>query len=142
MTIPTFMPPLWPSPGAQTKRELKILKAEFGDGYSQPTANGLNHVRRVMDLQWDVLEACDKDEIISFFEARGGTEAFYFALPGQDQMASIDGGPYNGAHAVRRALANGRQPIKWTCEDWSETALAADLYIVNATFRQSFGVAA
>src|SRR5690606_29261995 len=43
--IPTFDPPFAPSPGAQNKPEIKILQAEFGDGYSQPTPNGLNHIR-------------------------------------------------------------------------------------------------
>jgi phage-related protein len=80
-----FIPPQEPSPGAQNKPDIKILQAEFGDGYSQPTPDGLNHVRSVLSLQWDYLEGCERDGIISFLECRGGTEPFIFRMPRERQ---------------------------------------------------------
>jgi phage-related protein len=117
IAIPTFDPPFAPSPGAQNKPEIKILQAEFGDGYSQPTPAGLNHIRRVLTLQWEMLERCERDAMLSFFERRGGTLPFFFAMPGE-------------AH------------IAYTCADWSDTALEAELYTVKATFKRYFGALA
>ena len=114
MTIPTFTPPCNPSPGFTTTPEVKLLKADFGDGYSQVSPNGLNHVRAVVEsLSWDVLAADERDQIIDFLKACGGTEPFWFALP----------------HGVT---------TKWTCEQWSDQAISGGFHRVTATFRQSF----
>jgi phage-related protein len=117
MTTPTFTPPYAPSPGAQNKPAIKILQAEFGDGYTQPTPDGLNHIRPVLALQWDMLERAERDAILSFFERQGGTLPFFFAMPGEEHFA-------------------------YTCADWSDTALEAELYNVNATFRRFYGALA
>jgi phage-related protein len=119
-----FIPPQEPSPGAQNKPEIKILQAEFGDGYSQAAPAGLNNVRSVLTLQWDYLEGCERDGIIKFLECRGGTEPFIFRLPKDRQWAMTD-------EQISRFV--------YTCADWSDTAIEAGLYNVNATFRQWFG---
>lgn len=139
-TIVTFQPPLWPSPGATQKRDMKILRAEFGDGYSEATPDGLNHVRRTLDLRWDVLETCDRDKIIKFLDDRKGVEPFYFALPGQDQMRYVaQAQPWHGSIGVRHSKDNGRHVIAWTCDTYTDTAIATDLWQIDATFRQYFG---
>lgn len=114
MTIPTLTPPFSPSVGLQDKPELKILKAEFGDGYSQPTPDGINHIRRTLTATWEGLEQDEKDAIISFLVERQGTQPFLYALPGE------------------------ATPTRYTCADWSTTAIDAGLFTLNATFRQDF----
>ena len=114
--ILTFDPPIAPSPGTMHRPEIKLLKAEFGDGYSQPTPNGLNHIRQNIELRWDVLELDEKAEIITFFERNQGNRAFHYALPGD----------------CRRA---------WTCAEWSVQTLPAQLFSITATLRQYFGAA-
>jgi phage-related protein len=130
MTMVEFIPPQEPSPGATNKPEIKILKAAFGDGYSQPTPDGLNHVRSVLALQWDGLERCERDEIVNFLEDRGGTEPFVFRMP-EDRQAPL--WALNNADLSR---------FTFTCAEWSDTALEAGLCTVNATFRQWFGAVA
>lgn len=117
MTLPTFNPPLPPSPGSSDKPEVRIRKAEFGDGYTQSTADGLNHVRRVLVLEWPVLEAAEADAIIAFFRTQGGYRTFLYTPPGESD------------------------PVKWTCEDWPKSYLGSSRYSVTATLRQSFVVA-
>jgi phage-related protein len=114
MTIPTFAPPVSPSAGAQDKPEIKILKADFGDGYSQPIPDGINNIRSVMTIAFEGLERDERDQILSFLVERKGTQPFLYTLPGE------------------------AQPIRFTCADWSNVALGADLYTINATFRQDF----
>ena len=114
MTIPTLTPPCNPSPGFTTTPEVKLLKAEFGDGYSQVSPNGLNHVRAVVEtVSWDVLAADERDDLIAFFTERGGNQPFLYAFP----------------HG---------QVLKWTCEQWSDQAISGGFHRVTAKFTQSF----
>jgi phage-related protein len=115
MTLPVFTPPVSPTAGMQDKPELKILKTEFGDGYSQPTPNGINHIRRVVTLEFGLLEPDEKDTIVDFLTAQSGTAPFLYTIPGS------------------------ASPTRFTCDDWQTTALGASLFNVAATFRQDFG---
>ncbi len=116
MTTPTFIPPVSPS-SLQDKPEIRISTTEFGDGYTQETRRGLNHVRRVLQLRWEVLTQAQARTILSFLEERGGDRTFAYRVPGEEQ------------------------PIKVTCREWIETRLPAGLVSIEATFRQSFALA-
>jgi phage-related protein len=116
MTIPTFYPPVAPSPGTTQKPELALLKAEFGDGYTQTARNGLNHIRKVITLKWDVLTSAQAAQITAFLEERGGNLPFYYT-PSRTST-----------------------PIKFTCEDWQESMSAAGLSSFTATLKQDFSL--
>ena len=113
MPLPTFSPSPGPSPGTSTKPEIKILEAEFGDGYSQPTPDGLNHIRDVVELAWDGLTDSEMTAIYGFFRARGGTQPFYFRPIGEPA------------------------PLKWTCKEFARNK-SQGVWKVSATLRQSF----
>lgn len=114
MSLDTFYPPVAPSPGSSRKPELKLLKAEFGDGYTQTARDGLNHMRKVFALKWDVLTHGQADAIEAFLERHGGSDAFLYRH------------------------SNTPAPIKVTCEEWAREDAAAGLCSFTATFRQSF----
>lgn len=118
MTTPVFTPPTSPSAGATDRPELKILQAEFGDGYNQPTPDGVNHIRTTLALKFELLEAEERSEIVDFLTARKGVEPFLYQLPGSPSARL------------------------YTCAEWETTALAASLFTVSATLRQSFQVTA
>lgn len=115
MTI-TFNPPVQPHEGSKSKPELKLLKAEFGDGYSQTTRDGMNHVRHVFNALWEKTSDANADTIIAFLEARGGDEPFLYTIPGS------------------------ATPIRWTCEEWERTHYGASISGVSAVFRQTFNL--
>ena len=117
MTLPTFNPPCAPSPGLTDTPEIKILKSEFGDGYTQASSQGLNHIRQVVEATWDVLDRAERDQIIAFFKERAGYQPFYYRMPHDDAET------------------------KWTVETWSDTVISAGYHRVAATFRQSFSLA-
>lgn len=114
MTLPVFSPPQAPSANMVDKPELNILRADFGDGYSQAAPRGLNHIRRTLSLRFDLLERAEKDAIVDFLTAQAGTKAFLYTLPGE------------------------ASPTRYTCEDWEVTSLGASLFNVAAKFRQDF----
>ncbi|MQV98351.1 phage tail protein [Sinorhizobium medicae] len=113
MVLPTFIPPVGPSPGTSHKPTVNLWEAEFGDGYSQPTPKGINHIRRAVSLAWNALTYDQMRAIVDFFESRGGCEPFYFQ-------------PY-GEPVAR----------KWTCKDWTSTA-DSGVWKVTAELVQSF----
>ena len=114
MTLPVFTPSWSPSVGATNKPEVKVLRAEFGDGYTQATRDGMNNVRAVYEMRWDVLLPSEANDIISFFVACGGCDPFHYTIP---EVTSVG---------------------KWTCESWSDQAISGGYRTVSATFRQSF----
>lgn len=113
MALLTFTPPVGPSPGTSHKPKLSILDAEFGDGYSQPTPNGINHIKHNVALKWDALTYEQMAEIVGFLTRHGGTRAFYFRPFGE---------------GVTR---------KWTCREWDHNA-DDGVWSVTATLVESF----
>jgi len=93
----------------------RVLKAEFGDGYSQRAVDGINTTKDTWDLSWIGLSTSDADTLISFLEARGGVESFDWTPNGE---------------AVSK---------KWLCSEWSKTFNQIHNVInVNATFEQTY----
>lgn len=113
MALPTFNPSIRPSPGASHQRQVNILEAEFGDGYSQPTPNGLNHIRKGVTLRWKGLTLAQMQELDNFFTERGGTKAFHYKPHGM-------------------AVSS-----KWTCKEWAPSDRGG-VFEFTATLKQSF----
>ena len=113
MPLPTFTPTVRPSVGTRFSAKVKVLKAEFGDGYTQYAADGINNVRYELSLRWDILTPAQCDPMVAFFEARKGYERFQY-------FASED--------IVR----------KWTCETWERSKIEGGLWELSATFIESF----
>ncbi len=116
MSVPTFNPPLTPSAGSADKPEIKILEAQFGDGYTQTAADGLNNIRRVVSLKWEVLTIAQASQILAFMNAQQGSEPFYYMIPGEPAA------------------------IIWTCKEFGQGFSAYNYRSVTATLRQSFNL--
>lgn len=113
MPIPTFNPPMRPSPGTSRTPEVNLRRASFGDGYGQNSPAGLNHIRQVVALRWEFLTLAEAQEIEAFLVERGGYQPFLYALNGEAQAR------------------------RWICESWSMTD--GHPSTVSATFKEWFG---
>jgi len=113
MPLPTFTPPMRPSPGTSRAPEVSLRKSQFGDGYAQASPAGLNHVRQVVALKWEFLSLAEAQEIETFLVGQGGYRPFLYTLNGEAQAR------------------------RWVCESWSVTD--GHPSTVNATFREWFG---
>jgi phage-related protein len=58
----------------------KTLKVEFGDGYNQRAADGLNSNPKEWTLKWK-LNAADSETLLDFMESHGGNVSFYWTPP-------------------------------------------------------------
>jgi phage-related protein len=125
MTLPIFTPPYQPSYGTILKPEVKVLRADFGDGYTQRAADGINNLRLKLELGWEYLTPANADVIINFLEARGGWQAFRWAAP--DAPWSENAGVWT-------------QPsVKtWICDDWSRKRVRFGQDSVSAVFTRVF----
>lgn len=113
MTIPTFTPAFPPSESV-VQPEVKILKAEFGDGYTQEAGDGLNNVRDVVKLKWSTLLPSQAEAMEQFFKNMGGYRRFHYRLSDSTTMQ------------------------KWTCAEWTRSRGTPNTF--EATFREQFNL--
>ena len=71
----------------------RLVRVTFGDGYVQVAPDGLHAIDRSFDARWEAAPLADLDQLVRFFEARGGFEPFAFTAPGDSARV-------------------------WRCEDW------------------------
>lgn len=116
MALQVFNPPVAPSPGTEDKPKFKLLKAEFGDGYTQIARDGVNHIRRVLALSWEVLTPTQANAIVDFMLAQGGDTPFWYT-PSDETT-----------------------PVKWTCADPSMKRGEGGMRSVSLTLEQSFNL--
>jgi phage-related protein len=113
MTLPTFNPPYPPSSN-EDQPEIKLLKAEFGDGYTQEGADGVNHIRSQFQLKWDVLTPAQADQLVAFFKERAGYKRFLYTP------------------------SDSSDPIKVVCDEWRRERGTPNT--VSASFKERFDI--
>ena len=75
-TLPTD-----PAPDGYTvKATIGLWEAEFGDGYSQRSAKGINNVKHGVPLKWTNLSGDEKDILKDFFVAHSDGSAWYYVV--------------------------------------------------------------
>lgn len=106
MPPPALVPPKPPAvSGFRVSAQPQIYRAEFEGGYSQRSRKGPGNVARRGTLSWVNLSAAERDALLGFLEARGGSEAFTYQLPGHGaaQLWTAPGWSY----------APSRSGLKW-----------------------------
>lgn len=116
MAITTFTPAIAPSPGTGEEIELKLLSAQFGDGYTQTTRDGLNHIRKSLSLSWDLLTPSQADAILNVMRAYGGDTPFLYT-PSDEAT-----------------------PVQWVCKKWSFRRNGGGMRSVSLTFEADFSI--
>ena len=114
MALRIFTPPIPPSPGTSVKPKLRVLKAQFGDGYQQTTHKGLGSRSREIQLTWETLLPDQAKAIISFFLDHAGDVPFYYTP------------------------SDAPSPIKWKVTEFDQRTKKGGLRTVTASFEQSF----
>lgn len=102
--------------GTAGKTECRILENDYGDGYNQRAADGLNSVVATWDVVWEDVSVNDIDTLEAFFEAKKGYIAFLWTPP-------------------RRSVAK-----KWICKEWSRDIQGLKTDRLRATFIQEFNL--
>jgi len=91
----------------------RLRKAAYGDGYTQRVADGINYNPESWSLTFSARTTSERDAILAFFVARGGTESFTWTSP-------------SGVTGV------------FVCEEWGYTPDNTATHTVTATFTQVY----
>jgi phage-related protein len=102
-----------PSFTADLEEQPIVKSVRFGDGYEQRLAYGLNTQPKKWSLQFANRNDTERDNILTFLRARGGTESFDWTDP-------------NGYAA------------KWLCRGWNTSQVSCNFNNISATFEQVF----
>jgi phage-related protein len=108
-TLPNIRPDY-----ANTTKSVKprIIKNEFGDGYSQRIADGINNMLATWDVGWTGRVKADIDTLEAFFETHGG----YIAFEWTPERESVE--------------------KKFICTEWSRTYVANYNDSITAKFEE------
>lgn len=111
----TFSPPRTPSVDSEKSVKPKVIRADFGDGYSQRAGDGLNAIRKNYKFMWDALTNAEATELEEFFEAKAGYIAFWYTPPLESTA------------------------LPFICTEWNKTYGEAT-YKVSATFERVYDI--
>src|SRR5579871_6018304 len=116
MALATFTPFRAPDPGTQDQPEVKLLIADFGDGYTQSSPDGLNHIRRQLTLTWSALTPTQANTLLNFVRGKNGCIPFLYT-PSDETT-----------------------PVQWICKTWNDRRDQQGFRTVNLTLTQDFSI--
>jgi phage-related protein len=103
VALDTFVPPVNPAPQSSRPVKPRTNVAQFGDGYSQRSDDGLNASNRSFQAQWPILSVSQLTAIESFMEDHS-TTPFLWTPPLQAverKWRAVDWAPgYAGGDSV------------------------------------------
>ena len=97
----------------------KVLLANFGDGYEQRLANGINSLRENYSVSFKTRTKEEIDDIVGYFDSLKGVTAFPFTIP--DTNGTGD-----------------ETTIKVVCDNYSISYDYDNFYSCSATFRRVY----
>lgn len=103
-----------PSFGLTKSQSYRVLKANFGDGYSQRSADGLNTEQETFDPTWNNMTYTQYQRLSSYLATRKGFRAFLWQSP-------MDG-----------------EQKPYICESFSTTIVSYRVYTVSAKFTRVY----
>lgn len=107
-----------PDKGLNSSNTPRTFTVEFGDGYEQRVANGINALQQSFSVSFDTRPKAEIDDIIAFFVNKAGVTAFSFTYADSNN--------------------SGETTIKVVCEDWSQSWDYDNFYSASATFRKVY----
>lgn len=103
---------------ARTSRP-RVLKVQFGDGYEQRVAEGINNINESYAVTLNNRPKAEIDDVIAFLDSLNGVTAFNFTIPDTNAGGS-------------------ETTIKVVCEDYGLTYNNDEGYSCSATFRRVY----
>lgn len=99
--------------GTSKDTKPRVIKSQYGDGYSQRIKDGINSIVRSWPVTIKARSLAEADEIEAFLEARAGVEAFSWTPP------------------------NGATAVKVICGSWHRQDRVTSS-VITAVFEQVF----
>jgi len=107
-----------PDKGLNATSEPVLFLTQFGDGYEQRVANGINNLKQTFSINFENRTKEEIDDIIAFFVNKAGVTSFDFTYPDSNN--------------------SGETTIKVICESWSQSWNYDEFYSCSGTFRRVY----
>ena len=107
-----------PDKGFTRASASRVFLTEFGDGYEQRLANGINNLVEDYSLTFNNRTKEEIDDITAFFANKGAVTAFTFTIPDSNN--------------------SGETAVKVICDSWSQAYRYGDFYSCSANFRRVY----
>lgn len=103
----------------------KVIISKFGDGYEQRGTAGMNHIQQTFKVTMKNREKSVADDIVKFFEDKGGVTSFDFTFPDANSSTNDSDG-------------NAVSTVKVVCTTWSIQYAYGSHYNVSGNFRRIY----
>ena len=117
--ITGFSSAVQPDKGFARATTMRVHTAQFGDGYEQRLANGINTKQQQLSVSFSTRPKTEIDDLVAFFESLGGVSKFRFDIEDSNAGSSTE-------------------TIKCVCSDWSQSWAYDDYYSLTAKFRRVY----
>ena len=124
-TVPGVSGQVVPDKTLQRQSTPKVRVAEFGDGYQQRIADGLNSVADVFTVNFVNRLKAEADDIEAFFRSKKAVTAFNFTFPDSNSSSNDSAG-------------NPVTTVKVICKQWSQQYGNSGSYSINAQFERVY----
>ena len=105
--------------GLTLKTTPSVIVADFGDGYQQRLADGINTLRQEFTIAFASRPKAEIDDLVAFFESLNGVTKFRFDLEDSNEGSSTES-------------------IFCICDTWNQTWAYENFYTLTATFRRVY----
>ena len=107
-----------PDKNMSAKSTPKVRATDFGDGYQQRIAAGINNLEQSYSVAFSNRTKEEIDDIVAFFVSKGGVANFTFTIPDSNN--------------------SGETAIKVICETWGQIYRTGDYYSCSASFKRVY----
>ena len=107
-----------PDRGLTRQSTPRVLKVQFGDGYEQRIAEGLNSSQETYQISYSNRPKAEIDDIAAFMDEKKGVTSFNYVIPDTN----------NG----------GETTIKVVCDQYNLVYVSDSSYTFTATFRRVY----
>ena len=107
-----------PDKGLTRQSTPRVLKVQFGDGYEQRIAEGLNSSNENYQISYSNRPKAEIDDIAAFMDEKKGVTSFNYVIPDTN----------NG----------GETTIKVVCDQYNLVYVSDSSYTFTATFRRVY----
>jgi len=105
--------------GLSLKNEVRVITANFGDGYEQRLADGINVLQQEFSVSFATRPKAEIDDLVAFFESTNGVTKFNYTVSDSNESGN-------------------EQTYKVVCSDWTQVWEYDDFYTLTAVFRRVY----
>jgi len=107
-----------PDKGLSRQSTPRVLKVQFGDGYEQRIAEGLNSSNENYQISYSNRPKAEIDDIAAFIDGKKGVTSFDYVIPDTNN--------------------SGETTIKVVCDQYNLVYVSDSSYTFTATFRRVY----